>query len=63
MQAQAVLTWYGAAVRRYPMIDERFGANLRDLIGEMLAIDPARRPDLDEILKKNVIKRHIQVQT
>lgn len=44
---------------KYPPINAKYSKFLRDLIGEMLQINPAQRPDLDQILKKPFIKKHI----
>lgn len=43
-------------------MDARFSSGIKDLIGEMLSLDPERRPDLEDILRKTLIKRHIGVR-
>jgi hypothetical protein len=43
---------------RYPPIDGRYSRYLRELIAHMLP-EPKQRPDLDEILRKPFIKKHI----
>jgi hypothetical protein len=43
-------------------VDARFSSGIKDLIGEMLSLDPERRPDLEDILRKTLIKRHIGVR-
>jgi NIMA (never in mitosis gene a)-related kinase 1/4/5 len=44
---------------RYPPIDSRYSRYLRELIAHMLLPEPKQRPDLDEILRKPFIKKHI----
>lgn len=44
---------------RYPPIHHKYSKFLRDLIGQMLLINPQQRPDLDQILRKPFIKKHI----
>lgn len=44
---------------RYPPISPKYSRNLRDLIATMLLINPQQRPDLDQILRKTFIKKHI----
>jgi serine/threonine protein kinase len=44
---------------RYPPIDGRYSRYLRELIAHMLLPEPKQRPDLDEILRKPFIKKHI----
>ena len=44
---------------RYPPIDARYSRYLRELIAHMLLPEPKQRPDLDEILKKPFIRKHI----
>eukprot|EP01035_Chromulina_nebulosa_P019219 gene19219-25070_t len=44
---------------RYPSINSKYSKYLRDLITEMLMTNPQQRPDLDNILKKVFIKKHI----
>ena len=44
---------------RYPPISQKYSRNLRDLIASMLLIAPQQRPDLDQILRKAFIKKHI----
>lgn len=44
---------------RYPAIDGRYSRYLRELIGLMLLPEPKQRPDLDQILRKPFIKKHI----
>ena len=43
-----------------PPIHPNFSANLRSLISAMLSVSPASRPDLEMILQKPFIKRHVQ---
>jgi len=45
---------------RYPGIHPNFSSGLRELISGMLAVNPHTRPDLETILQKPFIKRHIQ---
>lgn len=44
---------------RYPPIHHKYSKFLRDLIAQMLLINPQQRPDLDQILRKPFIKKHI----
>jgi serine/threonine protein kinase len=44
---------------RYPPIATKYSKHLRDLISSMLNISPNSRPDLDQILRKPFIKKHI----
>jgi NIMA (never in mitosis gene a)-related kinase 1/4/5 len=44
---------------RYPPIDARYSRYLRELIAHMLLPEPKQRPDLDEILRKPFIRKHI----
>ena len=44
---------------RYPPISSKYSRYLGQLIGEMLMLDPKKRPDMDQILKKPFIKKHI----
>ena len=44
---------------RYPPIHHKYSKFLRDLISEMLMTNPQQRPDLDQILRKPFIKKHI----
>lgn len=44
---------------RYPPIATKYTKNLRDLICEMLMTEPKQRPDLDQILRKPFIQKHI----
>ncbi len=43
---------------RYPPIHHKYSRHLRDLIQSMLEITPAKRPDIDQILRKPFIKKH-----
>jgi non-specific serine/threonine protein kinase/NIMA (never in mitosis gene a)-related kinase len=43
---------------RYPPIHHKYSRYLRELIGQMLQINPTQRPDLDQILRKPFIKKH-----
>ncbi len=44
---------------KYPPINAKYSKFLRELIGQMLQINPQQRPDLDQILRKPFIKKHI----
>lgn len=44
---------------RYPPIHHKYSRFLRELIGQMLLAEPKQRPDLDQILRKPFIKKHI----
>ena len=44
---------------KYPPIHSKYSRYLRELIGQMLLINPQQRPDLDQILRKPFIKKHI----
>ncbi len=44
---------------KYPPINAKYSKFLRELIGQMLQINPAQRPDLEQILRKPFIKKHI----
>lgn len=44
---------------KYPPINAKYSRYLRELIGQMLLIEPKQRPDLEQILKKPFIKKHI----
>jgi serine/threonine protein kinase len=44
---------------RYPPIHHKYSRYLRELIGQMLLAEPKQRPDLDQILRKPFIKKHI----
>ena len=44
---------------KYPPISAKYSRHLRELIGEMLMLEPRQRPDLDQILRKPVVKKHI----
>jgi hypothetical protein len=44
---------------KYPPISAKYSKPLRDLITEMLMTEPRQRPDLDQILKKTFIRKHI----
>jgi hypothetical protein len=44
---------------RYPPIHHKYSKFLRDLISDMLMTNPQQRPDLDQILRKPFIKKHI----
>eukprot|EP00602_Paraphysomonas_sp_CaronLab_P008770 CAMPEP_0185029364 /NCGR_PEP_ID=MMETSP1103-20130426/15636_1 /TAXON_ID=36769 /ORGANISM="Paraphysomonas bandaiensis, Strain Caron Lab Isolate" /LENGTH=798 /DNA_ID=CAMNT_0027564075 /DNA_START=684 /DNA_END=3080 /DNA_ORIENTATION=+ len=44
---------------RYPAIHHKYSRYLRELIGHMLLPEPKQRPDLDQILRKPFIKKHI----
>jgi Protein kinase domain len=45
---------------RYPPVNAKYSTPLKDLIGKMLSIAPADRPDLEKILTLSFIKKHIQ---
>jgi NIMA (never in mitosis gene a)-related kinase 1/4/5 len=45
---------------RYPPVDSKYSTHLRELIASMLSTSPAARPDLDQILTRPFIKRHIK---
>lgn len=44
---------------KYPPIHAKYSRYLRELIGQMLQINPQQRPDLDQILRKPFIKKHV----
>ena len=44
---------------RYPPINAKYSKHLRDLVAQMLALSPQQRPDMDQILRKPFIKKHI----
>ena len=44
---------------RYPAIHHKYSRYLRELIGHMLLPEPKQRPDLDQILRKPFIRKHI----
>jgi hypothetical protein len=44
---------------RYPPIHQKYSKYLRDLIASMLQTNPQQRPDLDQILHKSFIKKHV----
>lgn len=44
---------------KYPPIHAKYSRFLRELIGQMLLLNPQQRPDLDQILRKPFIKKHI----
>ena len=44
---------------KYPPIHSKYSRQLRELIGEMLLLEPRQRPDMDRILRKPVVKKHI----
>lgn len=44
---------------KYPPIHAKYSRYLRELIAQMLMINPQQRPDLDQILRKPFIKKHI----
>jgi len=44
---------------KYPPIHAKYSRYLRELIGQMLMINPQLRPDVDQILRKSFIKKHI----
>jgi serine/threonine protein kinase len=43
---------------RYPTINHRYSKALRELISQMLLVDSSQRPDLGQILKKSLTKKH-----
>jgi hypothetical protein len=44
---------------KYPPISNKYSKHLRDLITQMLMLNPQQRPDVDQILRKPFIKKHI----
>jgi len=44
---------------RYPPISSKYTRHLNELISQMLHVNPNSRPDLDQILRKPFIKKHI----
>lgn len=44
---------------KYPPIHAKYSRYLRELIAQMLMINPQQRPDLDQILRKPFIKKHV----
>lgn len=44
---------------RYPPIHQKYSKHLRELISEMLSTNHNQRPEVDQILRKPAIKKHI----
>ena len=44
---------------RFPPIRGKFSRQLKDLVGRMLTLSPSSRPDLPEILRAPIIKKHV----
>eukprot|EP01041_Mallomonas_annulata_P008586 gene8586-17713_t len=44
---------------RYPPVHAKYSRHLRDLIASLLSTNPQQRPDLDQILRKPFVKKHI----
>src|SRR3546814_15701312 len=44
---------------RYPPVDPKYSTHLRDLIAAMLMTNPAQRPDMDDVLSRHFIRKHI----
>ena len=44
---------------RFRAVRGKFSRPLRDLVGQLLALNPSSRPDLPRILRMPIIKRHI----
>ncbi len=44
---------------RYPPIHAKYSKYLRELISQMLHISPQQRPDLDQILRKPFVRKHV----
>lgn len=44
---------------RYPPVDPKYSTHLRDLIAAMLMTNPAQRPDMDDVLRRPFIRKHI----
>lgn len=44
---------------RYPPINPKYSQGLRDLVARQLLINPLQRPDMDQILRKSIVKKHI----
>jgi hypothetical protein len=44
---------------KYPPIHAKYSRYLRELIGQMLMINPQQRPDMEQILRKAFIKKHV----
>ncbi len=44
---------------KYPPISPKYSKNLSELIAQMLMLNPQQRPDLDQILRKPFIKKHV----
>lgn len=44
---------------KYPPIHNKYSRYLRELIAQMLAPEPKQRPDLDQILRKPFIRKHV----
>lgn len=44
---------------RYPPINPKYSQGLRDLVARLLLINPLQRPDMDQILRKSIVKKHI----
>ncbi|KAH8054647.1 serine/threonine kinase [Aureococcus anophagefferens] len=47
---------------RYPPIASRYSKSLRDLVSGMLSTSPSSRPQLEAILRKPFVKKHIKVR-
>ncbi|CAM9415070.1 unnamed protein product [Chrysoparadoxa australica] len=45
---------------RYPPVHSKYSKHLRDLIAQMLSTSPSARPDLEQLLQVNFIRKHIQ---
>ena len=45
---------------RYPPISSRYTRSLNEVIAAMLSTNPSGRPDLEDLLRKPLIKRHTQ---
>eukprot|EP00981_Chlorochromonas_danica_P005583 scaffold1159_cov160-Ochromonas_danica.AAC.5 len=44
---------------KYPPVHTKYSRYLRELIAQMLMLNPQQRPDLDQILRKPFIKKHV----
>lgn len=44
---------------RYPPVDPKYSTHLRDLIAAMLMTNPSQRPDMDDVLRRPFIRKHI----
>lgn len=44
---------------RYPAVNAKYSKYLRELINDLLATNPQQRPDLDQILRRPFIRKHI----